>query len=122
MKKSTTDTTPRRTATEKRQAAARTAAWRERKKVLEVRDLDRVLSEAVAIYARSLVPADQKKFLATIVDLAAGGLEYQGHDAGIARNRTIDRLAHWVGNDLNSGCVRAVVDRKRILSTSRATA
>lgn len=112
---------PPRTSKEKRAAAARTAAWRERKSVIEVRDVDKTVCEALAIHARALPASEHRALLAEIISLATTGLAYQGHDRAVARGRIVDRLEHWVQNGITNGTVRAVVDRERILSTSRAT-
>lgn len=120
MKKSiTSPTAVHRTAKEKRATAARTASWRERKasELIEVRDLDKTLSEALAMHARSLPPTEQRALLAVIVALAVDGLAFQGHDRSNARNRLIDRLEHWCGSQVTSGSVRAALDRKALRLT-----
>lgn len=115
MKKAITPpATVHRTAKERRATAARTATWRERNAAarLEVRDLDKVICEAVTMHARAMPEAQQRAFLATIIALAVDGLAYQGHDAAVARSRLVDRLAYWCGTELTSGTVRAALDRK----------
>lgn len=103
-----------RTAREKRQTAARTATWRERKagELIEVRDLDKTISEALAMHARSLAPKEQKALLKAILSLGVDGLAFQGHDRQNARNRLVDRLGYWCGSASTSGTVRAALDRK----------
>ena len=124
MKKSSTTEKVHRTAKEKRATAARTASWRERKanELIEVRELDKCLSEAIAIHARSMTPAAQKAFLAQIICLAQDGLVFQGHAKANARNRLVDRLSYWLGSEVTSGSVRAAIDRKALTLTKPTVA
>ncbi|WP_156420012.1 hypothetical protein [Aureimonas sp. N4] len=72
------------------------------------------MCEAISIYARTLPPEQATAFLATMVDLAAAGLEFRGYGPNSSRKRAALRLAGWVSPTPTSGSVRAAVDRKAI--------
>lgn len=95
---------------ERDQAAIRAARYRERRaKRPDVRAVDKSLSEAIAVYSRTLPPAASTAFVKTMVRLAAAGLELKGYGANSSTTRTAKRLQTWTSSVPHSGSVRAAV-------------